>query len=86
MTQCWIYKGSKKAETYLYVTAEDSFDAVPAELLEALGDLSLVMDLELHPNRMLANADIEQVLSDLSARGYFLQLPPPKVGTEVEAS
>ena len=32
----WIYKGSRRAETYLYVAEEDDFSRVPAELLEAM--------------------------------------------------
>lgn len=76
MTECWIYKGSKHTEMYLYVAAEDDFEAVPDELLSALGRLQLVMSLELVPERKLARADTRKVIEALSTRGYFLQLPP----------
>ena len=41
MKQCWIYKGSKKEQTYLYVDRENDFEHVPDALLNALGELVL---------------------------------------------
>ena len=80
-TSCWIYKGTKRDEMYLYVDREDDFAKVPAALLTAMGELELVMSLELHPGRKLARADVGQVMTDLASRGYFLQLPPPNSGS-----
>lgn len=42
----WIYKGTRRAETYLYVPEENNFEQVPQDLLTALGTLELVMELE----------------------------------------
>lgn len=72
----WIYKGSRRAETYLYLAEPDDFRRVPAELLQAMGRLELVMELDLHEKRTLARADVENVMSSVSDRGYYLQLPP----------
>jgi uncharacterized protein YcgL (UPF0745 family) len=33
------------------------------------------MDLELHPNRQLAQEDIVEVLHNLQERGWHLQMP-----------
>ena len=41
----WIYKGTRRAETYLYVPEENNFEQVPQDLLTALGTLELVMQL-----------------------------------------
>jgi hypothetical protein len=72
----WIYKGTRRAETYLYVPEENNFEQVPQDLLTALGTLELVMQLELHEGRRLARADAKEILKGVSQAGYFLQLAP----------
>lgn len=74
---CWIYKGNVKDETYLYLAEEDAFDTVPQRLLQAMGELQRVMELDLHPGRTLAREDVNQVIENLRGQGYHLQLPPP---------
>lgn len=73
---CWIYKDRRRGETYLYLAEKDGFDAAPKTLLDAMGDLEFVMELELHPDRKLARARAEEVLRALNDDGYYLQLPP----------
>jgi uncharacterized protein YcgL (UPF0745 family) len=74
--QCAIYKGPKKINHYLYVEKEDDFSRVPKALLELLGDLQLVIALELSPKRKLAQADVMQVMKQLKEQGYYFQMPP----------
>ena len=38
--------------------------------------LELVMQLDLHAERKLARADVEQVMRELKDRGFYLQMPP----------
>ncbi len=73
---CSIYKGSKKADIYLYVPARNAFDLVPKALLMQLGQLVHVMDLELTPERKLAREDTRKVMQNLAEVGYHVQLPP----------
>ncbi len=73
---CVIYKGPRKADTYLYVERENDFARVPVSLLDLLGPLQKVMDLELSADRRLAQADVDEVMAALRERGYYLQLPP----------
>lgn len=73
---CAIYKGPKKIDHYLYVEREDDFSRVPQALLELLGEVELVMALELGPERSLAQADIEEVRQALRTQGYYFQMPP----------
>lgn len=73
---CAIYKGPKKTDHYLYVEKEDDFSRVPQALLDMLGNLELVMTLELTPERSLAQADIDQVRTALREQGYYFQMPP----------
>jgi uncharacterized protein YcgL (UPF0745 family) len=73
---CWVYRSRRKADMYLYLSVEDSFDDLPGGLLERFGRPELVMRLELSPGRRLAREKAETVLRNLRASGYHLQLPP----------
>lgn len=77
--RCWIYKGACRGETYLYLAEEDGFDAAPKALIEKLGRLELVMELELHSGRKLARANAAEVMRSLERKGYYLQLPPAEM-------
>ena len=78
---CAIYKGSRKENHYLYIECEDDFARVPEDLLKMLGELTLVMTLELNPERRLAQADVGRVMQSLREQGYYLQVPPrPELG------
>ncbi|MGD9000056.1 MAG: YcgL domain-containing protein [Granulosicoccaceae bacterium] len=74
--QCVIYKGRRKAETYLYIEQADDFARVPDTLLQILGELERVMDLTLSQAKPLANADVNEVMRLLGEQGYYLQMPP----------
>lgn len=73
---CWVYRSAKKEQTYLYVPRENAFEGVPPALLKALGELELVMQLELHAGRKLARAEADHVMAQLENPGFFLQMPP----------
>lgn len=77
--RCWIYKGARRGEMYLYLAREDGFDLAPRALIERMGRMELVMEIELHPGRRLARADAAEVLRSLERDGYYLQLPPADV-------
>lgn len=74
--QCAIYKGKKRPDDYLYVEKEDDFSRIPQTLLDIMGELQLVISLELSAERRLAQADVTQVMQQLSEQGYYLQIPP----------
>ena len=74
--QCWIYKGQRRGETYLYLGAENATESVPDELLQAMGPLQLVMELDLSGQSALARANPRDVMREIHKRGYYLQLPP----------
>ncbi|MAT64237.1 MAG: hypothetical protein CMN57_01170 [Gammaproteobacteria bacterium] len=75
---CAIYKGDRKVDTYLFIEREGDFSRVPDSLLQLLGNLELVMTLDLHPGRSLARADPDQVREHLRGQGFYLQMPPDK--------
>ena len=76
LMKTWVYKGSRKTNTYLYVAREGDFSRVPQVILELMGQLELVLNVDLSKRESLARADIPEVISKLSEQGFFLQLPP----------
>ena len=71
-----VYKGSRRDDTYLFVPAHDGLERGPSGLLETLGRLELVIEIELHHGRRLAHEDVRDVMRNLAAKGYHLQMPP----------
>ncbi len=70
----FIYRASKKPDSYLYIVRQDDFADVPEPLLKALGKLELAMELELHSERKLARADVDKVRKALQEQGFYLQM------------
>jgi len=73
---CWIYRCGKKDEMYLYLAAADDFSCLPDNIRTMLGELELSMQLDLNRERKLARVDVNDVMADLSERGFHIQLPP----------
>jgi len=74
--ECWIYKSPRKDEMYLYLAAEDDFDAIPQALFSRFGQPQAVMQLTLTPDRPLAREDVATVMHNLREQGFHLQMPP----------
>ncbi|MEM7304569.1 MAG: YcgL domain-containing protein [Pseudomonadota bacterium] len=71
----FVYRGSRKADTYLYVLEQGQFDHLPENLLALLGRLEFAMEVDLGAVKQLANADLGEVKNNLQENGYYLQLP-----------
>lgn len=76
---CAVYKSRRKVDSYLFVEKRNEFERVPDALMEMFGEPELVMILPLMKRDHLGFADIKKVKSELAEKGYYLQLPPPKV-------
>jgi uncharacterized protein YcgL (UPF0745 family) len=76
MINCEIYKGTKKAEMYLYVPADRGLKEVPKALLDSFGELSLVMKILLSSKKKLARVDVQTVIEEIQNKGFYLQVPP----------
>lgn len=74
--QSWVYKGVRKANTYLYITAEDDFSQVPEAVLSLMGPLTFVLEVDLSTRDKLSQADIREVCDRLREQGFYIQLPP----------
>lgn len=79
MLHCYVYKGDRKDDHFVYLDKELDLSQpeknLPAAILKLLGQLSLVLDFELTVERKLPQADAEQVLSDIKEQGFYLQMP-----------
>lgn len=74
--KCWVYKGSKRPDTYIYLDRADDFSQLPDGLTAAFGTLELAMELDLSSIKKLAREDISQVRKALTEKGFYIQLPP----------
>ncbi len=74
--QCFVYKSLRKADTYVFLRAQDAFELMPDALRAQFGELVFVIEIELSPTRRLARENVEVVMANLVAQGYHLQFPP----------
>ena len=73
---CQVYRASRQDEMYVYLREDLEPDSLPTELLSLVKELTLVMGLELSPERKLAREDVMTVIKNLQDQGYHLQMPP----------
>lgn len=73
--RCFVYRSSRKQDTYLYLSAKDDFGRLPPGLMKVFGRPEFALDFELRPRRKLVAADASQVLEKLRTQGYYLQMP-----------
>lgn len=75
----FVYKSSKRADTYVYLAARDDFSRLPEALRMQLGALAFVLEVTLTPERKLARENVVEVMQNLATRGFHLQFPPSQV-------
>ncbi|MCZ6797563.1 MAG: YcgL domain-containing protein [Gammaproteobacteria bacterium] len=71
---CYIYRSSRKIDTYLYLVDKDDFSILPEDLLKIFGDPEFSFSLVLGKDKKLAMEDAGEVLNNLESQGYHLQL------------
>jgi uncharacterized protein len=76
VTRCYVYRSSRRADTYVYVPRQDDFAGLPEGLMRMLGRLEFALEFELTPGRRLAREDTAAVQANLELQGFDLQLPP----------
>ena len=74
--QTYVYKSLRKENTYVYLRQRDDFEVIPEVVRAPLGELVFVLEVELSPQRKLAQADPAVVRANLAAHGFHLQFPP----------
>ena len=73
--QCVVYRSSKKAGLYVYLSAEADLDCLPEHVKTQLGNAELALTFELHENRSLGSEKAEIVLANLEKTGFHVQMP-----------
>lgn len=73
---CEIFKSRKKEETYVFLQKGRLQKDLPQTLRELMGELSLVMELEISEQTKLARESPVAVLENIKTQGFHLQLPP----------
>lgn len=74
--QCFVYKSLRKAGTYVYLRQADGFEVLPGPIVQQLGALAFVIEIELSSQRKLARENVDAVMVNLESQGYHLQWPP----------
>ena len=73
---CYVYACARKPDSYVWLARRDDFDVLNEPLTLLLGDLRLVLEVELDAQRRLPAEDTAVVLAHLREQGWHLQLPP----------
>jgi uncharacterized protein YcgL (UPF0745 family) len=73
---CYVYRGNRKSELYLFLAEEDNFECVPEEVMKGFGRPTKTMELELTPETKMARSKPADILAGLKERGFHLQMPP----------
>ncbi len=71
---CHIYRSNRKPDTFLYLVNKDDFSEVPDTLMGIFGEPEFSFSFDLLANKKLAKENTKEVLSNLEAQGYHLQL------------
>ena len=78
-----IFKSLLVKELYVYMESGSKVNKLPQELSDRLGQLQVVLTLDLEPHTKLVQANAVQVLKSLQEKGYYLQLPPKQAQTHL---
>lgn len=73
--QCFVYRSTRRDDTYLLTDRGETFEHIPGELLQHLGRLEFSFEFALTPERQLARADGRTVIDHIERDGYYLQMP-----------
>lgn len=71
---CYIYRSTKKADTYLYLLLKDDFSVLPEGLIESFGMPEFSFSFDLSTQKKLAKEDAAKALENLNTQGFHLQL------------
>lgn len=73
--QCWIYRSSVRDGLYVWLRDEDGLEQLPDPVRRQLGQAELAMSIELTASSTLGQEDPAEVLENLSAQGFHVQMP-----------
>jgi uncharacterized protein YcgL (UPF0745 family) len=81
--QCYVYRSRRKVDTYLYIAKRDDFEAVPEVVMNVFGPAEFALEFDLTPERKLSQETTEEVINNLTSRGFHLQLPKTEIEQQI---
>jgi len=73
--QCFVYRSSRREDTYLFMAKKDNFENIPEALLRVFGDPEFSFEFELNNDKNLVRDDPVEVINNLTERGFHLLMP-----------
>lgn len=73
---CTVLRSVRKADTYLYLPRDASFEDLPETLQHLFTPHTTITTLHVTPERRLARLSGAELITHLNDDGYYLQLPP----------
>ena len=80
--KCYIYRSSRKPDTYIYLSDKNDFSKLPKDIVGSLGIIEFAMELDLSTDKKLAKENPAAIIANLKTNGFHIQLPDD---TPVEA-
>jgi uncharacterized protein YcgL (UPF0745 family) len=71
----YVYRSSRKPDTYIYLSEKDDFSKVPKDISISLGTLEFSMELELSTDMKLVKENPGTVMENINNKGFHIQLP-----------
>lgn len=72
---CYVYRSSRKDNTYVYLPKQDDFSDIPDVLMKVFGEPEFALSFDLTADRKLALEDSKEVIANIDERGFHLQMP-----------
>ena len=76
--QSYIYRSEKKADCYLFLKKPFEDFILPEPVKKVMGELHLVMELDITSETKLALSDSHKVIEAIEQQGFYIQMPPNK--------
>lgn len=71
---CYIYRSSKKDNSYLYMAKENDFSQVPESLMAVFGQPTFVMKVLLDGKRKFVVGTAQEIEQRIKNDGFFVQM------------
>lgn len=72
--KAYIYRCSRKPDTYIYLAEEDNISTVPNDIIKSLGIIEFALELDITKDMKLAKEDPQTILDNLDEHGFHIQL------------
>ena len=72
--EAYIYRCSRKPDTYIYLAEEDNISVVPDTIIKSLGIIEFALELDITKGMKLAKENPQTILDNLKEHGFHMQL------------